>query len=64
MVDESCSGSDTLRAEFWSLYDGPLTVAAVTPALAKYEFFFNYQRPHTSLDYKTPNEYLVELEAN
>ena len=52
------------RTEFWSLYDGPLTVAAVTPRLANYEFFFNYQRPHTSLDYKTPNEYLVELEAN
>ena len=51
------------RAEFWSLYNGPLTVAAVTPALANYEFFFNYERPHASLDYQTPNEYLVATEA-
>ena len=51
------------RAEFWSLYTGPLTVAAVSPALTQYEFFFNYERPHASLDYQTPNEYLVALEA-
>ena len=51
------------RAEFWSLYDGPLTVADVAPCLADYEFFFNYERPHASLAYRTPNEYLVALEA-
>ena len=51
------------RIEFWSLYDGPLTVAGVAPALARFEFFFNYERPHTSLAYRTPNEYLVALEA-
>ena len=27
------------RIEFWSLYDGPLTVASVAPALARFEFF-------------------------
>ena len=51
------------RAEFWSLYDGPLTVEHVAPQLAKYEFFFNYERPHESLAYRTPNEYLVAQEA-
>ena len=51
------------RIEFWNLYDGPLTVASVAPALARFEFFFNYERPHTSLDCRTPNEYLVALEA-
>ena len=51
------------RPEFWSLYNGPLTVAAVTPALANCEFFFNYERHHASLDYQTPNEYLVATEA-
>ena len=51
------------RAEFWSLYDGPLTVADVASSLAEYEFFFNYERPHASLAYRTPNEYLVALEA-
>ena len=51
------------RAEFWSLYDGPLTVEHVAPQLSRYEFFFNYERPHASLAYRTPNEYLVALEA-
>ena len=51
------------RAEFWSLYNGPLTVADVARDLARYEFFFNFERPHASLAYQTPNEYLVALEA-
>ena len=51
------------RAEFWNLYDGPLTVEHVTRHLLEYEFFFNYERPHASLAYRTPNEYLVVLEA-
>lgn len=51
------------RAEFWNLRDGPLTVAAVAPRLAEYEFFYNYQRPHAALAYSTPNEYVVSLEA-
>ena len=36
------------RAEFWNLYDGPLTVADVSRDLARYEFFFNYERPHAA----------------
>ena len=35
----------------------------VSGPLARYEFFHNYERPHASLAYKTPNEYLVTLEA-
>ncbi len=50
------------RIEFWNLYDGPPAVADVTPRLAGYEFFHNYERPHLALDCRTPNEYLVELE--
>ncbi len=51
------------RTEFWNLYNGPLTVTSVASRLAQYEFFYNYQRPHASLAYRTPNEYLVALEA-
>ena len=51
------------RAEFWNLYDGPLTVEHVAPRLARYEFFFNDERPHASLTHRTPNELLVEQEA-
>ena len=50
------------RIEFWSLHDGPLTVADVAPRLAEQEFFHNYRRPHWALDCRTPNEYLVEIE--
>ncbi len=50
------------RIDFWSLYDGPLTVAGIVPRLADYEFFYNYQRPHASLARQTPNECLVALE--
>ena len=49
--------------EFWSLYDGPLTVEHVAPQLSRYEFYFNYERPHASLAYRTPNEYVVAQEA-
>ncbi len=51
------------RIEFWNRYDGSLTVEAVSKALRMYEFFFNYLRPHTALDFRTPNEYLVAQEA-
>ena len=51
------------RIEFWNLYDGPLTIKQVAQHLANYEFFYNYQRPHASLAYQMPNEYLVALEA-
>ena len=36
---------------------------AASPKLLSYEFFHNYRRPHSALDYLTPNEYLVALEA-
>ena len=31
--------------------------------VALYMFFFNYERPHAALAYRTPNEYLVAPEA-
>lgn len=48
--------SERLRA-------GTVSVTAVAPRLNDYEFFYNYQRPHASLAYRTPNEYLVQMEA-
>lgn len=44
---ERLRGADhrSARAEFSSLYDGPLTVEYVALRLARYEFFFNYERP-------------------
>ena len=51
------------RIEFRSRYGGPLTIAGAAKALAKYEFLHNCLRPHASLEYQTPNEYLVAMEA-
>ena len=33
------------RIEFWSLYDGPLTVARVTPALARRKPVNDFETP-------------------
>ena len=53
----------TARIEFWNFLDCELTVKAVSAKLLLYEFFYNYERPHSALDYLTPNEYLVTQEA-
>ncbi|MCY4277193.1 MAG: integrase core domain-containing protein [Gammaproteobacteria bacterium] len=50
--------SDASRTEFWALYSGELTVAEAAPALAKFQHFHHTVRPHMSLDWKTPFEYL------
>ena len=49
--------------EFWDLYQGPMTVEHVAPQLARYEFSFNYERPHVALANRTSNEYVVAQEA-
>ena len=53
----------TARIEFWNFLDCELTVKAVSAKLLEYEFFYNYERPHSALDYLTPNEYFVAQEA-
>jgi len=50
--------NDTTRVEFWNLYDGDLTVAEANRALAEYQHFYNHVRPHQTLDWQTPIEYL------
>ena len=50
------------RIEFWNRCDGPLSVSGVAPKLLVHEFFHKYLRPHTALDCRTPNEYLVGIE--
>ena len=50
------------RIEFWNSYDGPLSVSDVALKLLEYEFFHDYLRPHTALDCRTPDEYLVQVE--
>ena len=52
--------NDSTRVEFWNLYDGDFTVAAANAALADYQRFHNDVRPHQALDWRTPNEYLLD----
>ena len=50
--------NDNTRVEFWNLYDGNLTVTEANRALADYQHFYNHVRPHQTLDWQTPIEYL------
>ena len=50
--------NDTTRVEFRNLYDGDFTVAEANRALAEYQHFHNHVRPHQTLDWQTPIEYL------
>ena len=53
----------TARIEFWNLLDCDLTVEAVSERLLKREFFYNYLRPHSAIDCRSPNDCLVACEA-
>lgn len=57
---ERCN--DTVRLEFWSLWDGDLTVSAVSEALARHQRWHNRERPHSALDFATPLEQLAKLQ--
>jgi putative transposase len=48
----------THTEEFYELYDGPWTVAAITPALFNWERIYNTVRPHHSLKNATPFQFL------
>ena len=50
----------THTEEFYELYDGPWTVAAVQTALRQWESTYNTVRPHQALGYLTPAQWLAE----
>lgn len=51
----------TCRREFWECYDGALDLPTLQAALRAWETTYNTERPHQSLDYLTPAEYLATL---
>lgn len=56
----------THTEEFYEIYDGDLEVGPLNRALRRWEQVYNTVRPHQSLGYLTPNEYLsrtVEAKA-
>ena len=48
----------THTEEFYEIYDGDLEVGPLNRALRRWEQVYNTVRPHQSLGYMTPNEYL------
>jgi putative transposase len=53
-------GNRTHREEFYQLYDLDWTVAGLRPELLHWEAVYNTIRPHTSLGYLTPQEYITQ----
>lgn len=56
---ERANGSS--RYEFYPFYEGNLTVGAVNQELAKYQWCYNYYRPHDSLNLMTPMAYYEQI---
>ena len=53
-------GNRTHREEFYDVYDLDWTAAGVRPALLAWEQVYNTIRPHQSLGYLTPQEYVTQ----
>jgi transposase InsO family protein len=53
-------GNRTHREEFYEVYDLDWTVRGVRPALLRWEQVYNTIRPHKSLGYLTPQEYITQ----
>ena len=49
----------TCRREFWEWYDGELDLPTLQRALCEYETYYNTQRLHQALGYRTPAQALV-----
>ena len=47
--------------EFSDFYDGELTMGPLNRALREWEAFYNVERPHQSLGWLSPMEYLAGL---
>ena len=50
----------THTEEFYELYDGEMEITHLNRALQGWEWTYNHFRPHQSLDWKTPMEYISE----
>lgn len=53
-------GNRTHREEFYEVYDLEWTVSDLRPDLLNWEVIYNTVRPHKSLDYLTPQEYITQ----
>lgn len=53
--------NETYRYEFWNVYEIPDTIEAARKLLRKFEYKYNCERMHQSLNYLTPMEYYYTL---
>lgn len=56
--------NETYRYEFWNVYEIPDTIEETKKLLKKYEYKYNCERMHQSLDYLTPMDYYYKLKEN
>lgn len=50
----------THTEEFYEIYDGDLGLPSLNDALTQWEWTYNHIRPHQSLDWMTPLQYLIK----
>ena len=53
--------NETYRYEFWNVYEIPDTIEETRKLLRKFEYKYNCERMHQSLNYLTPMEYYYKL---
>lgn len=56
--------NETYRYEFWNVYEIPDTIEETRKLLRKFEYKYNCERMHQSLNYLTPMEYYYKLKEN
>ena len=53
-----------LGYEFWNVYEIPDTIEETRILLRKFEYKYNYERMHQSLNYLTPMKFYYKLKEN
>ena len=49
--------NETYRYEFWNVYEIPDNIEGARKLLRKFEYKYNFERPHQALNYLTPMEF-------
>ena len=56
--------NETYRYEFWNVYEIPDTIEETRKLLRKFEYKYNFLRPHQALNYLTPMEFYNNMIKN
>jgi len=55
--------NETYRYEFWNVYEIPNTIEETRKLLRKFEYYYNCERMHQSLNYLTPMQYYEKIKS-